>query len=188
VSAAIGCRTVARRLAGAAVALALAVGSAGAQTLRVGDRVRVWVPTLQAEGVTGTITRIDGDRIELAGTSYGDAWGFSAGALSRAELSLGAGDRGREIRRGLLIGGLAGFVAGLGFALGTSCQGDDDICKLQTSELVSGVVVGTSVGALGGALVGVLRAREDWVRLELPVQVSLAPTGCGWTLAVALPW
>jgi hypothetical protein len=147
----------------------------------------VWVPALQAEAVTGTVTRIDGERIELGGTSYGDAWTFQASGLSRAELSLGAGDRRREMRRGMIIGGIAGFVAGLGFGLGTSCQGED-VCKLQGQELAIGIVAGTTVGALGGALVGAVQAREAWVPLELPLRLAFAAPTRGWTVGVALPW
>lgn len=171
-----------------ALLLLLLPASAGAQagvdTLRAGDEVRVFAPSVRSGRVRGTVVLYQGSTLAVRERQTGALVSFpihSIEALSRNE----GIDRGRSswrmARFGAFVGGAGGLVSG---PLIATSRAPDRFAEV---VVVSGVV-GTAAGAGLGAIVGMTFAQDQWQHYRMPISaaVTSAPHGLGLTLSAII--
>ncbi|HSM03124.1 MAG TPA: hypothetical protein VK858_00805 [Longimicrobiales bacterium] len=143
--------------------------SGAAQSVAVGDRVRVRAPILDRGPVVGHVLQVDADGfilgtspLELQGGSSeeADRWTVRFDDLSGLERSTGRKGHGLT---GAIIGSAVGLVVGLVVADG--CPEDDcTLVEAAYAPLSHGMqVVGiTGLGGLTGLLVGTMIRTDTW--------------------------
>lgn len=152
------------------VLLALTAGTAGAQAVRPGDRIRVKSPSLSGEL---QVVETSADSLVVRGR------GTQASSVARSSLtSLSVGrqrSRGAGALRGAWLGAAVG--AGMGVLAGL-VDGDDPPEALlsfsaEEKALMGGVLLGATGGAVGG-IIGALAPGRRWkvVPLDPSVRVS----------------
>lgn len=172
----------------AAGALALAAPAEG-QELRPGTRVRVTAPIVRGNSrFVGTVASADDGRIVLRldpavrQDARGDTISIPRSVVRRVEVSLGRSS-GHARRDAARVGGLAGFVAGVGIGMVVgSGTGRDGVKNPWTTSLWLGPALGV-VGAGTGALVG----REEHERWRVvPPAMAVVPSPRSVTVAIRL--
>ncbi|HEX6923951.1 MAG TPA: hypothetical protein VF167_00870 [Longimicrobiaceae bacterium] len=180
---------MARVIALLALLLSLLPATAGAQvgvdTLRTGDDVRVFAPSVRSGRVRGTVVLYEGSTLEVRERRTGALVSFpiaSIHALSRNE----GVDRGRSswrmARFGAFVGGAGGLVSGPLIATSRAPE------RFAEAVVVSGVV-GTAAGAGIGAILGMMFAQDQWQHYRMPISatVTSVPGGFGLTLSAIVP-
>ena len=139
--------------------------------------MRVWTGT-DAKGkpsgkpTVGTLTAWTADSVVL-NTRDTDGLSIPPSMVSRIDQSAG---RAPQLLKGagygLLIGAASGALAGY-------TMGDDTNCIMCTAEenAVVGAALFGAAGTVLGAIVGAFSPGERWVRVRLPAQLSVEPTG-----------
>jgi hypothetical protein len=195
-------------LAGSLLALAAHATRGHAQSLQVGERVRLTPTGTFPTALTGTLTDIRGDTLFVAQDSAAtDVRWMVTSTLSRIER--GAGRRSRWLE-GALWGGLAGSAVGAiaGYAsyeepepfrgtcdpAGFFCPGMFDLDFGRGFHVMAGAVVGSIAGAVVGTIVGSTKSTDRWRRvtpLSESVGLRAGPTArgasAGFSIAFGAP-
>jgi hypothetical protein len=147
-----------------------------------GTRVRVTAPALGIEGQEATFEALRGDTLVVEADT---ALQCALGSVTRFEVHRG------EIAhtgKGLWIGGLTGFAAGvlLGPATVECCV----TCDCGEEKLKRGVIggaIGLGVGMVAGAVVGTLMKTDRWEEVPLDqLHVSFVPGRDGFALGISV--
>jgi len=147
--------------------------------LRVGDRVRV--TTISNSSVVGRLVHADDFRLTLVvsePTRIADAVEQSIDRQSLALIERSEG-YGARIRKGALIGGSLGLVAGVTVGL-LAAMGEED-----SRPLITGPIVFGAMGVLGGAAIGAASG-ERWTKLPFGVRAGLQVGAPSMPLAVRI--
>lgn len=143
----------------------------GHHTLRPGDTVRVYAPSLHDGVIQGELLRYEGDSLGVRDASTGSAYQFPISTIRRLEKNEGM-DRRRSVRRwataGLFIGGALGLVAGP--LIATDNPGGGMVGPTVLAGLGGGVL-GLGIGAAGGSVF----ARDHWQRFRTPIPPPSPP-------------
>jgi len=152
-----------------------------AHSLRVGDRVRLTAPTVDAFPILGFVVSDDGSRLRLDVAKPGETTSERSidwEAVTRIERSTGyRSNAGRGAWTGLGLGVLAG--AGLWF-LAANKSGD-------TPPPLSTPLWYGGLGALFGTMIGSGSSSERWIRLPLENHAELPLGASSESLAVGVP-
>jgi hypothetical protein len=171
-----------RLLALVLIGLVLAASAATAQTLEIGDRVRVSAPTLSSDAIIGRIARADSFRITVIVTEATRMAPAEERTIDLRTVTLIERSEGykSKVKTGAVIGGLAGVATGvfLGWAAAMS--------ESDSRHLITGPIVFGGMGAVGGAAIGAAFSSERWTALPVDARVGFQ-LGTGSTpLAVGI--
>ncbi len=157
----------------------IATAIAQQEALQPGVRVRVTVPDLGIENVSGILTELSGDTLAL------ERLRAPLASVTRLEVY-----RGRRWRtgRGAFIGLVAGGISG-GVALGVVCasiRGGYFGCTVPQGVVYGGLAGGV-LGAGLGALIGLAISGEKWEEVSLnELRVTLVPQRDGFGLGISV--
>jgi hypothetical protein len=152
------------------VALLSIVGVASAQTTETlprGTRVRI-APATPTRAIVGRLVAVTDSSIVVR-RDRGDLT-IPRSVVQRLEISRGtsrAASAGRGALIGAVVGGAIGSTKGCG-------HGGGEFCLEPPAAAAVGGVYGAATGSLVGLVVGSI---ERWRRTEMPISLSLAPTG-----------
>jgi hypothetical protein len=136
--------------------------SASGQSLAPGARVRF---SYAGEGRrTGTVVSLTRDTLVVRLGDGSPASHLALDRVARLEVSEGMESRTRYVKKGLIIGGGIGALAGL---IAPCSGGPEPICVSPLAGAVLGGIGGGAEGSLVGLIVGVRRSEKwEWVPLE----------------------
>lgn len=123
-----------------------------APSIAPGSRVRL--STSVGDRFTGTVLSLDATYITFMSDDAKVPIAMGRGSITRLEVSLGRGSRGKTARKGALIGAVLGVV--LGFA-----AGDDRNNSIFSSAGGKALALGLLMAPLG-AISGALAGQERW--------------------------
>lgn len=160
-----------------AVLLPLVAASAGAQSVvRPGARVRIDAPGITAGPTIATIISASPESLVVAGPDLAPLT-VPRGRIETIEVSQGR-DRWLGTKHGVVIGVEWGVGLGLlaavvvkdctGFGTARTCE------SLKGDEQAAVVGMTAYAGALYGALIGAIAARERWAPIELMPRASIS--------------
>ena len=143
----------------------------------VGTRVRITLPDTspapkRSRPIVGRITAVTDSMMSVRPDAASRDVPVVLSRVQRLEVSKGF-NRGPSVRKGALIGLVAGGV--IGFATGEDCSNSDWMCFDRPSTTLAGAVVGVGLGAL----IGLVRSTEKWRDTAESASVSIAPTRRG---------
>lgn len=143
-------------------------------TVAVGNRVRVLAPSLGSESREGVLSSVSAGQLHVRESSR-NTHVVATNQLMRLDV-WGPGS-GTQAGKGAAIGAISGgIIFGVGGYVWTRCPG---VCA--KGEYSSGLgtllaVPGAGVGALIGLLIGRSERSVGWQPVQLPLQLSIAPT------------
>ena len=142
-----------------------------------GTRVRVTTPTMVSPLIANFLEQ-RGDTLVFIENERGrGVWSFGLAQIDRLETTAGETGRSRSaMKKGAIIGGIAGLATGIIFAATFDPSGDNR----KYSRVQTGIVAGVA-GAGFGFFIGSLVSTERWVSVPLPKQLTNVPTvGAGF--------
>lgn len=157
-----------------ALLLSMPNGSAQAQALTPGTRVRVKSPQVVAP-VIGSYQGMRRDTVVVIEEGTGaQVWTFTRSAVERIEVSAGmkGGNRGPTVRWAL-IGGATGAALGALTAVVLESNSNS-----KYNEFLSGAI-GFAIGGGLGAAYGLRQLEEHWTSVPIPQRIGIAPSRNG---------
>lgn len=155
------------------------------QPVRIGDRVRLAVPTLLAKRVVGTVEALGPDTLVVKSERGREIVAVPLRSLTQLERSSG---RGMDYKRGALYGAIAGAAASV-----VACLAKDWDCFASGPErpglplyLLTYLPAFSFGGMVAGGLIGY--PYEDWVTVPLDGLGRSGSLPRQLTLCVNLSW
>ena len=159
--------------------LALIAHNAAAQTasnatigVQPGSRVRVTTPTMVSPLIANFLEQRGDTLVFIENEKGRGVWSFGVAQIDRLETTAGETGRSKSaMKKGAIIGGIAGLATGILFAATFDPSGDNR----KYSRMQTGIVAGLA-GAGFGFLIGSFVSTERWVNVPLPKQLTNVPT------------
>ena len=158
-------------------------GTAQAQTLTAGTRIRVLVPALSSKPIEGIFERLRGDTLVVNVQAWERRLELPLSSVEQLKMHSG---RRSAARRGAAIGALVGAAAGGIGAAATyedPCPEGADFCIFDVGpvgEVVLSAIVFGAIGAGTGAVIGSFIKVDRWETVPLDrIRISLTPRGGG---------